>query len=162
MPDAVLNLPPILRRLHLLRGNAGAASVRVIDHILRDPQRFLTLTIADLSEVTDTSDATVVRLVQAMGFGGFQEFKLQLSRSLALTRAPNITVDAGDPAVAVLRKVFDGAGVGLSDTLEHLDLEVFSAAVQATVQSRHVALIGLGWSGLVAQDGQQRALRLGL
>lgn len=162
MPDPALNLPPILRRMHLLRGDAGTASGRVIDHILGDPQRFLTLTIAELSDATGTSDATVVRLVQAMGFGGFQEFKLQLSRSLALTRASNITVDAGDPAVAVLRKVFDGAGVGLSDTLEHLDLEAFSAAVQASAQSRHIALIGLGWSGLVALDGQQRALRLGL
>lgn len=162
MPDAVHNLPPILRRLHLLRGDAGVASGRVIDYILHDPQRFLTLTIADLSDATQTSDATVVRLVQAMGFGGFQEFKLQLSRSLAVTRASNITVDPGDPAVAVLRKVFDGAGVGLGDTLEHLDLEAFSAAVQACAESRHVALIGLGWSGLVALDGQQRALRLGL
>lgn len=162
MPDTAAHLPPILRRLHLLRGEAGAASARVIDHILHDPQGFLGLTIADLSDRTHTSDATVVRLVQTMGFGGFQDFKLQLSRSLGVTRNTNITVEVGDPSVAVLRKVFEGAGIGLSDTLEHLDLEVFSTAVLAVAQSRHVALIGLGWSGLVALDGQERALRLGL
>lgn len=162
MSEPVANLPPLLRRLHLLRSQVGAASARVIDHILRDPQQFLTLTVADLSDVTATSDATVVRVVQSMGFTGIQEFKLQLSRSLALTRAANLGVEVDDPAVAVLRKVFDSAAAGLSDTLEHLDLEAFNRAVQAAAQSRHIALIGQGWSGLVAQDGQHRAQRLGL
>ncbi|SMB84725.1 MurR/RpiR family transcriptional regulator [Deinococcus hopiensis] len=156
------HLPPILRRLHLLRGEVGVASGRVIEYILHDPEGFLGLTIAELSERTGTGDATVVRVVQSLGFGGFQEFKLQLSRSLAVTRQTNIGVDAGDAAVTVLSKVFDGAGMALRDTLGHLDLEAFSSAVQAVSLSRHIALIGLGWSGLIALDGQQRGLRLGL
>lgn len=162
MSDASSHLPPILRRLHLLRGSAGVSSGRVIDYILQGPERFLGLTIAEISDRTQTSDATVVRLVQAMGFSGFQEFKLQLSRSLALSRNTDLTVEAGDPGVAVLRKVFDAASVALSDTLEHLDLEAFSSAVQAIALSRHVVLVGLGSSGLVALDGQHRALGLGL
>ena len=96
MSDAAAHLPPILRRLHLLRGSAGVASGRVIDYILHSPERFLGLTIAEISDRTQTSDATVVRLVQSMGFGGFQEFKLQLSRSLALSRNTDLTVEAGD------------------------------------------------------------------
>lgn len=156
------NLPPILRRLHLQRGEAGAATGRVIECILDDPEGFLGLTIAELSERTRTSDATVVRLVQSLGFGGFQDFKLQLSRSLAVTRQSNLAVDAGDASVSIVGKVFDNAGVALRDTLEHLDLEAFSSAVQAVSLSRHVVLIGFGWSGLVAQDGEQRGLRLGI
>jgi RpiR family carbohydrate utilization transcriptional regulator len=155
-------LPPILRRLHLLRGEVGAASGRVIEYILHNPEAFLTLTIAELGDRTQTSDATVVRLVQLLGFGGYQDLKLQLSRSLAVTHHTNITVEAGDLSVAILRKVFDGAVVGLRDTLDHLDLEAFSATAQAIGISRHVALIGMGWSGLVAQDGHHRALQLGL
>ncbi|MFC4427017.1 MurR/RpiR family transcriptional regulator [Deinococcus navajonensis] len=162
MYDVTANLPPILRRLHLQRGEAGAATGRVIDYILRDPEEFLGVTVAELSDRTRTSDATVIRLVQSLGFGGYQDFKLQLSRSLAVTRHSNLAVDAGDPAVAILTKVFAGVGVGLQDTLDHLDLEAFTSVVHAVALSRHVALIGMGWSGLVALDGQQRALRLGV
>ena len=162
MYEFAAHLPPILRRLHLLRSEVGAASARVIDHILADPEGFLNLTIAELSDLTQSSDATVVRSIQALGFGGYHDFKIQLSRSLAVTRNTNLSLEPGDSSVSVLRKVFDGAGVGLSDTQEHLDLEAFSASVQAITSSRHIALIGLGWSGLVAQDGHQRALRLGL
>ncbi|UQN09106.1 MurR/RpiR family transcriptional regulator [Deinococcus sp. QL22] len=156
------HLAPMLRRLHLLRGEVGSASIRVIDHILSDPEGFLPLTIAELSDAAQTSDATVVRLVQALGFGGYQEFKLQLSRALAVSRHHDLAVDIQDTSVTVLRKVFDAASTALSDTLEHLNLEHFSGAVQAMSMARHIELIGLGGSGIVARDGQQRALRLGL
>lgn len=155
-------LPPVLRRLHLLRADVGAASARVIDRILADPEAFLRLTISELSELASTSDATVVRLVQALGFGGYQEFKLQLSRALAVNRSQDLGVEAHDPSVAVLRKIFDSAAVALGDTLEHVQLDTFSAAVQAVSMARHLELIGLGGSALVAMDGQARALRLGL
>lgn len=156
------NLPPVLRRLHLLRAQQGAATVRVIDQILENPEAFLPLTIAELSEAAQTSDATVVRLVQQLGFGGYQEFKLQLSRALAVERKADIVIDSHDAAVSVLRKVFDAAATALSDTLEHLQLEDFTAAVQAMGLARRIELIGLGSSGTVAVDGQYRALRLGL
>lgn len=140
----------------------GAASTRVIDQILDDPEGFLRLTIADLSAAAQTSDATVVRLVQTLGFGGYQEFKLQLSRALAVDRNPNLAVEAHDASLTVLRKVFEATSTALTDTLEHVQLEAFSAAVQAVSLARHTELIGLGGSGLVARDGQLRALRMGL
>ena len=52
MYEFAAHLPPILRRLHLLRSEVGAASARVIDHILADPEGFLNLTIAELSDLT--------------------------------------------------------------------------------------------------------------
>lgn len=162
MPTPPAHLPPVLRRLHLLREEQGAATVRVIDQILSNPERFLSLTIAELSEAAGTSDATVVRLVQHLGFGGYQEFKLQLSRGLAVSRKADLAVEAQDASVTVLRKVFDSASTALDDTLEHLNLEAFSAAVQAITLARHIELIGVGASGVVALNGQYRGLRLGL
>ena len=156
------HLAPVLRRLHLLRDEQGAATVRVIDQILANPERFLSLTIAELSEAAGTSDATVVRLVQHLGFGGYQEFKLQLSRALAVTRKSDLAVEPHDASVTVMRKVFDSAATALSDTLEHLSLEAVSAVVQAMNLARHVELIGVGGSGVVAGHGQHRGLRLGL
>jgi len=162
MSSPSAHLPPVLRRLHLLRGEAGTASTRVIDQILYDPEQFLRLTIAELSELTHTSDATVVRLVQSLGFGGYQEFKLQLSRALATSRNQDLAIAAHDSSVAVLHKVFEANSTALSDTLEHVQVDAFSAAVQVISSARHIELIGLGGSGMVARDGQYLALRLGL
>lgn len=160
--SSTAHLPPLLRRLHLLKEEMGDASVRVIEQILGDPSAFLNLTIAELSEAAQTSDATVVRLVQAMGFGGYQEFKLQLSRALAVTRTLDLSVETSDDPVQVVRKVVDASATALHDSLDHLHLEHFVAAVQAVSTARHTLLVGAGSSGLVAQDGAYRGERLGL
>ncbi|GGJ29266.1 MurR/RpiR family transcriptional regulator [Deinococcus roseus] len=161
---SVAHLPPLLRKLHVMRDEVGAASVRIIDTILAHPEEFLHWTIADLSAVSDSSEATVVRLVQGLGFKSYQDFKLKLSRTLVgqeKTRAP-LGIQPQDPPEQVLQKVFQGSMTSLSDTLEHLDLQAFNRTVEALSQARRIDFIGMGHSALLAQDAQQKCLRLGL
>lgn len=166
MPNlAVLpaNLPPLLRQLYRMRGEVGAASARVIDKILDQPDEFLHWTIADLSEGANASEATVVRLVQSLGFKSYQEFKLKLSRTLASgDKHGGHVIEPYDTPLAVLRKVFGATSVSLADTLEHLDPTAFAESVTALSQARRIEFIGSGSSGLIALDAYQKFLKLGL
>lgn len=166
MPNpAVLpaNLPPLLRQLHQMRGEVGAASARVIDRILAQPEQFLRWTIADLSEAANASEATVVRLVQSLGFKSYQEFKLKLSRTLASSdKHGGHVVEPYDTPLTVLSKVFGATAVSLADTLEHLDPAAFSDSVTALSQARRIEFIGSGSSGLIALDAYQKFIKLGL
>lgn len=161
-PFIPANLPPLLRRLHVMRGEAGAASARIIDQILQHPDEFLGWTIADLSAITNSSEATVVRLVQNLGFRSYQDFKLKLSRTLATSeRTAPQQIEPNDPAEQVLAKTFGATGLSLSDTLEHLDPIAFAQSAERLAQARRVEFIGLGSSALVARDAHDQFLRLG-
>lgn len=160
---SVANLPPVLRRLRLMREETGSASHRVIDQILSNPHGFLGWTIADLAVFAGTSEATVVRLVQGLGFRSYQEFKLQLSRTLAtLETSASLVAEPNDPPETVLSKTFAASEVSLRDTLEHLDSSTFKAVVELLAQARRIEFIGSGSSGLIALDAYQKLLKLGL
>lgn len=158
------HLPPLLRKLHVMREEVGAASVRIIDTILASPEEFLRWTIADLSAVSNSSEATVVRLVQGLGFKSYQDFKLKLSRTLASSEREGTaaSIQPFDPPEQVLHKVFEASLMSLRDTLEHLEPEAFVKVTEVLAQARRIELVGMGSSGWVAQDAHQRFVRLGL
>lgn len=161
-PVTSANTPPLLRRLSVMRDEVGSATARIIDLVLEHPDEFLQWTIADVSGITNSSEATVVRLVQNLGFRSYQEFKLRLSRSLATREhsAPQ-QIEPHDPPEQVLGKTFGATQTALTDTLEHLDVPAFSGVVEALAQARRTEFIGLGNSALVARDAHEQFLRLG-
>ncbi|GEM46748.1 MurR/RpiR family transcriptional regulator [Deinococcus cellulosilyticus] len=158
------HLPPLLRKLHVMREEVGAASVRIIDTILANPEEFLHWTIADLSAVSNSSEATVVRLVQGLGFRSYQEFKLKLSRTLASSDrdASQQVIQPFDAPEQILQKVFESSSTSLSDTLEHLEKDAFAKTVDVLSQARRIEFLGVGASAIIAQDAHQKFLKLGL
>jgi DNA-binding MurR/RpiR family transcriptional regulator len=59
-----------------------AAEQRVADFILKYAEELIYLTVTELAERTQTSESTVVRLCQKIGYKGYQEFKIVLARDL--------------------------------------------------------------------------------
>ena len=47
----------------------------VADYIVENPSQILSMTMADLSLASYTSDATIIRLCKKLGFRGFTDFK---------------------------------------------------------------------------------------
>ena len=158
------HLPPLLRKLHVMREEVGTASVRIIDTILANPEEFLHWTIADLSAVSGSSEATVVRLVQSLGFKSYQEFKLKLSRTLVSTDrdASQHVIQPFDAPEQILHKVFESSSTSLSDTLEHLERDAFVKTVDVLSQARRIEFVGMGSSAIIAGDAHQKFLKLGL
>jgi hypothetical protein len=73
------------------------AEQRVADFILKHAEELIYLTVTELAERTQTSESTVVRLCQKIGYKGYQEFKIMLARDLVgPTETVYQQIDPGD------------------------------------------------------------------
>ena len=64
--------------------NVTTQEQAVIDYILKEPWKILDISIHDLSLVTYTSAATIVRLTKKLGFKGYSEFKYHFASEYGL------------------------------------------------------------------------------
>ena len=144
------------------------AERRVAEGILADPGGVVFLSIGDLATRASTSEATVVRLCQRAGFAGYPELRLatatQVGRSAATRPARIVGTDiaADDPLADIVAKVGAADGAAVHDTVEQLDVATLARAVEAVAAARRIEIFGIGASGLVAQDLEQKLRRIGL
>jgi len=133
--------------------------------ILDDPAMVARSTITELSAVSGTSEATIVRTARALGFAGYPQLRLALAAAAA-GRTPDRLVPGDlapdDPLSDVILKVSRAESEAIKDTVAQLSAERLGPVVDAIVAARKVDVYGVGASGLVAADMSQKLLRIGL
>lgn len=158
-----VRVPGCFVRIEGTYNSLRTAEQRVADFILKHPEELIYLTVTELAERTNTSESTVVRLCQKIGYKGYQEFKIMLARDLV---EPNETIyeqiERGDPLDKIKTKVFQANTQALADTMEVLVDTELERAVSAIRNARKVQIYGIGGSGPIAQDAYHKFLRLGL
>jgi|SRR5580658_1625277 DNA-binding MurR/RpiR family transcriptional regulator len=158
-----VKVPGSFVRLQGAYSGLRAAEQRVADFILRHPDELIYLTVTELAERTNTSESTVVRLCQKIGYKGYQEFKIVLARDLVEpTTEIYAEIEPDDDLSTVKSKVFQANAQALRDTIEVLDDAELSKAVDALAVAARVDLYGVGGSGPLAQDAYHKFLKLGI
>jgi DNA-binding MurR/RpiR family transcriptional regulator len=139
------------------------AEQRVADFILKHPEELIHLTVTKLAERTNTSESTVVRLCQKIGYKGYQEFKIILARDLVEpSNEIYAAVESGDDLQTVKSKVFQANAQALRDTIEVLDDAELERAVDALAKARRLDIYGVGGSAPLAIDAYHKFLKLGM
>jgi RpiR family carbohydrate utilization transcriptional regulator len=137
--------------------NLRKSDAKVARLVLEQPAWILDATVATLSARAGVSQPTVIRFCTAVGFGGFQEFKLRLAQSLALGRsATHSVISATDSLVGVSDKIFEYTLSSLDWARQHLDRGALQAAVDILAAARSIEFFGYGASGIVALDAEQK------
>ncbi len=130
---------------------------KVAEKVLEDPQRILNATLAEASALSDVSEPTVIRFCVAIGCTGFQEFKLRVAHSLALgTLATHSVLNKDDSTAALVEKIFGYTMTSLDWARSHLDHQALGAAIALLSEAQSIEFFGLGASGIVALDAQQK------
>ncbi len=159
-----LDRPPEVKRqrnvLELVRAalpNLRKSDAKVAALVLAEPSEVLESTISETAERAGVSQPTVIRFCVAIGFSGFQEFKLRLAHSLALGRpATHSVILRSDSSGGVADKIFDYTLSSLDWARQHLDRDALERAVAILSRAHSIEFFGFGASGLVALDGQQK------
>ncbi|TDE97660.1 MurR/RpiR family transcriptional regulator [Occultella glacieicola] len=140
---------------------------RVAEYVLDDPRRAARSTITDLSAASGVSQTTVMRLCHVLGLGGYREFRLALAAETGRTDAAaerelrTGDIAAGDDLASVIAKIAYADARAVEDTARSLSVPELEAVVEAIVAARQVDLYGVGASGTVATDLQQKLHRIG-
>ncbi len=166
MPDARAEPVKVPGSFVRIRGTYSAlrtAEQRVADFILKHPDDLIYLTVTELAERTNTSESTVVRLCQKIGYKGYQEFKIILARDLVEpTHEIYAQIESGDSLTTIKNKVFQANAQALRDTMEVLADSELEAAVKALAHARRVEVYGVGGSAPLALDAYHKFLKLGI
>jgi DNA-binding MurR/RpiR family transcriptional regulator len=146
---------PLDDRLRAPARRLGSAGDRVVSFVRDNRQIVLASSAAELGTRTGTSDATVVRTIQALGFAGLTDLKDAILDSLAAASTP------ADNMRRSLTDLRHSTGQALDDVLQtHAEgLEVIrseacrtqiAAAVQALDAAQRIAIFGIGPSASLA------------
>jgi RpiR family carbohydrate utilization transcriptional regulator len=158
-----VKVPGSFVRIQGTYSSLRTAEQRVADFILAHPDELIYLTVTELAEKTNTSESTVVRLCQKIGYKGYQEFKIMLARDLVEpTNAIYAAIEPGDSLTTIKTKVFQANAQALRDTIEVLTDAELEAAVQAISTARRVDVYGVGGSNPLATDAYHKFLKLGI
>jgi len=123
------------------------AQRRIMQYIMAHYEEAIFLTASELAQSVGVSEATVVRLAQALGFDGYpnmqKRFRQGLQNRLSTVTRLEQTVDhvkqVGDVVVKVLQEDMHN----LSQTLRDLPIEVFERAVADMQAAEKIFVVGL-------------------
>jgi len=82
LADAILPRPGCLALIRRMFDSLRPAEKKVASYILDNGGQVVYQSITELASATGTSDATIIRFANALGFSGYQELKIALAREL--------------------------------------------------------------------------------
>ncbi len=78
----------IFRRFYTARGDLTKNSQKIAEFIVDNPQEAQHMSITNLADACEISEASVSRFCKQMGYAGFSELKIALARALAKKKVP--------------------------------------------------------------------------
>lgn len=150
-------------RLEEFRRRASYSELKIIDYILSDVDHPAGLPIRELSDATQTSVSTILRLSKKLGYDGYRSFQQALIYELAIRRrnahASMGDVKPTDTTLATINKITNKSIKALDTTAQIIDPSAIEACVDRIDSASSVNLFGIGASLLVAKDLQLKLLR---
>ena len=156
----------ILVRIRALLPSLAPVEQRVAQQVLADPFGTAMQAISELAGLCGTSATTVVRFCRAVGLRGYPELRIALAAASG-QGGPSAGVELshdilpGDDAAAIASKIARADARAVTDTVRHLDIDVLVKVVDLLATARRIDLYGVGASGYVALDLQQKLQRIG-
>lgn len=159
----------IFDQLRRCASAAKASEAKVARVVLADPQAAVAATVADLAAGAEVSQASVVRFARSLGFAGLPDLRIALAKELSrrateleLSSIAEGAIDARDSLADVVAKIAFHEARSIEQTARLVDLHTLEVVANAVADAQRVVLLGVGASGLVADDLSQKLQRIGL
>lgn len=153
--------PNLIRRLTDARSTLSKSETKVAGYVLDHAHEVIKMRVADLAHGSQVSEPTVIRFCRAIGFDGFQSFKLNLAQHLGSGGVySQFAVDDNDTVEDLRNKVFDTTIGTLLTVRDELDPIALERTINAITRANRVEFYGFGASGSVAADAQHKFFRL--
>jgi DNA-binding MurR/RpiR family transcriptional regulator len=145
-PKATTGTAPDRLRTHL--EGLSRQQRRVAEYLLDNEHDIPFLSVQELAERTGASEATVVRLCQAIGYRGFPDLKMAMVERLrSYPPAREVATDIDRESLELVAR---HDRLNLERTLEQIDRREFRAVADALFDADHIFTWGLGVSAHLA------------
>jgi DNA-binding MurR/RpiR family transcriptional regulator len=152
-------------RIAAARAGLSPAEERAADFFAQHREEVVFLSAMEIANRLDTSDATVIRAAQSLGYSGLPDLKTELREALRTRATPTLRLgrsleDLGDEPLAVLDHVFATEMQLLQDARDTLKTADFERALDLLANASRVVIQGLGPNAPLAEYFATRLRRI--
>lgn len=150
-------------KLRELIGSLTPMEKRVAEYVSQNLTEIPKMSVKMLARNSETSEASVMRFCKSFGYTGYRDFIVDISSSLgAMEDETNQYTDIqpGDDLETIISNISLNNCRSIEDTIHILDKDAVRQAVALLRSTRKVDFFGMGASGLVCQDAQQKFTRI--
>ena len=137
----------------------------LIEYINRNAQECVYMSISELANAVSLGEATITRFTRKIGFSRYQDFKLALAKQLTKNSRKsfiNTVVSIDEPVEETAQKLFLSNSNIIEETLKKLNYTDVTRAREMILNAKKIYFFGIGNSGIVAQDGNYKFMRIGI
>lgn len=153
-------LTALIARIRASSNSLSRAERRVADAVLGDPTGTVYASVTELAEVAGVGETTVLRFARRLGYRSYQAFKIDLARDLSQVDTETPKGEAREEDGLLWRLTERNQNVIL-ETYRLLDHSALDSVVSILSESTGIHFFGVGHSGITADDGAYRFMRLG-
>ena len=139
------------------------AEAQVAEFVLANADRVMHMSVSEAARDIGVGESTIIRFCRALGYKGYQEFKLRLAQDLVQPVEfihRNITFQ--DSAADLCQKVFETNRQAVEHTMRALDPAMVDVAAKAIAAARRIDIYGVGYSLFAGLDAKLKLVRVGL
>lgn len=136
-----------------------SAEKKVADFVLQNPQKAVDSNVSELARHSGVSDATVVRMCHHIGYSGYYQFRITLSRDLGRKQYDNTVVIGSRDAV---EKLFQEYAEVMLSIGKQIDADIMWNCVNLIKTCKQAHIMAIGNTCPLAQYMGFRLGRLGV
>lgn len=149
-----------LLQIKLSYDSMGKSEKKVADWLFENSDALLPLSITELAEKSNSSEATIVRFAKRLGFSGYQELKISFAQE-SESKMINSNITKDDNCFEVFEKISNDIYCSLELTKKAINEKDLKSAADAIISANNVFIFGLGNSSSVAIDAAHKFMRAG-
>ncbi|MFC5401286.1 MurR/RpiR family transcriptional regulator [Cohnella soli] len=154
----------ILIKIRDMKDSMTPVEKLVAEYILENTDEVPHLSIKSLAQMSKTSDASVLRFCKTLGYSGYRSFIVSISASLGSRdedqKDQYTDIQPGDDLSIIISNVSLNNMKSIEDTLSVIDRNEVARAVKVLRASTRIVFFGIGASGIVCRDGEQKFSRI--
>lgn len=136
-----------------------SAEKKVADFVLKNPQETVNSNVSELAKLSDVSDATVVRMCRHIGYAGYYQFRITLSRDLGKQQQIKDILAGSE---GMVDRTFGEYAENVVAVGKRIDEDVLWKCVELLKAANTVHIIAVGNSCTLSQYMGFRMERMGI
>ncbi|MGL5650653.1 MAG: MurR/RpiR family transcriptional regulator [Paraclostridium sp.] len=138
----------------------------LIEYIKNNIEDVFYKPISQIAKESNIGEATITRFSKKMGFSGLQDFKVTLAQEISsLSKSRNIinsNIENNEPVIDTAKKLLATNISTLESTVDIINGSEIHKSAQLIINAKRIYFIGIGYSGIIAQDSNYKFMRIGL
>ena len=154
----------ILKQLDEPDFKATKSDKILIEYIKENIEDVSYKSISQISNESGIGEATITRFSKKMGYNGLQDFKVTLAQEISSMnnrKIINKNIENDESVMESVRKILNLNIRTLENTYDVVNGKDIEKATDIMINARKIYFIGIGYSGITAEDSNYKFMRIG-